>query len=126
MKWLVLFALVGCGSSAYDELDNLERQAKWCGGGGVDCASSDDVAGVVACMNDALASDTLAEALWSDEVTGRDHYIFTEHGQFRVYDEAFASSGDSDIYDVKTCSGPFKTTTTARCGEYFQFELDGC
>ncbi|HEY6035490.1 MAG TPA: hypothetical protein VIV58_14555, partial [Kofleriaceae bacterium] len=111
---------------AYDELANLQQHAKQCGGVGGDCARTDDVAGVVACMNAAIASDTLAEALWSDELTGRDHYIFTEHDHFRVYDEYYASSGDSEILEEMTCTGPLKTTTTARCGEYFQLELDGC
>jgi hypothetical protein len=130
MRWskiLLLLALVGCTSSELSQLHDLQQQAKRCGGIGALCGEATvDVAGIVACMNDARASGTLAEADWTDDATNLDYYIFTDGDHLRVFTEDYASSGDSEVREDKTCAGPLETTTTAACGALLQLKIDGC
>ena len=126
MRWLLLLALLGCASNPKtEEVYDLGGRAKYCGGVIGPCAMSSDVAGVVACMNDALASGTLAEAHWSDEITGHDYYIFTEDDHLHVFVGPYADEDGPEIQSEMTCTG-IETTNTVMCGEYFQLKLDGC
>jgi hypothetical protein len=121
---LFVLALVGCAESKTEQVYDLDSRAKDCGGVAGPCAMTIDVTGVVTCMNDALASGTLAEARWSDEVSSYDYYIFTEDDHLHVFIGPYADS-ELDIHSEETCSG-IETTNTVECGEYLQLKLDGC
>lgn len=125
MRWVLFVALLGCTSQTED-LHDLEQHSMDCGGVPQDCARTTDVTAVVTCMNDALASGTLASAVWSVEEEGHDYYIFTEGDHLRVFTTPFACIDGPEVLSQKTCTGPLETTTTAACGEYLQLKIDGC
>jgi len=126
MKRFLFLALTACTTSEHAQLHDLEQHAKFCGSVGSYCAKTEDVTGIVACMNDAEASGPLAEVIWSDEDSYLDYYIFTDGDHLRVLTEDFASSRDSEVHSDQTCTGPLQTTTTAACGEYLQLQIVGC